>query len=183
MAASPSSDRRSSRVDAQPESFSTTLITEASSCRWRRRTSRAVSLHGSDPVNSGGGALLDPLAGLRSHFADLADCDFLRVELERRSCPSGHPAAGRRARGRRGVERRAGLSSIWPADLTATLLPAPPTSSGQDSRAMGLSWQRHRMHVCVSPSLAGSRGGRARRSPSPPSGSPGRDSVRSSGLG
>ena len=56
----------------QPNSFSTISRTEPFWAPVASKNISTVSLHGSEPVNSGGGALLDPLAGLRSHFADLA---------------------------------------------------------------------------------------------------------------
>ena len=102
-----SSARRSPRsARSRQNSFSTALTTRAVlRARWRRRTSPGSACDGSAPVNSGGPAVLEPLAGLRSHLADLVivtslglnwngDRTAVRARLRRLRCAT---ATGRRA--------------------------------------------------------------------------------------
>ena len=56
----------------QENSFSTAVTTAPSCFAVASKNISTVSLHGSEPLNSGGPAVLDPLAGLRSHLAVLA---------------------------------------------------------------------------------------------------------------
>ena len=74
----------------QENSCSTAVTTAPSWVLVASKNISTVNLHGSAPLNSGGPAVLEPLAGLRSHLAVLAMVTSLGLNWNS-SSPSGDP--------------------------------------------------------------------------------------------
>ncbi len=156
----------------QESNVSTALTTESSRLSVASKNISSVIFDGSGPMNSGGPAFFDPLVVLRSHLTDLLMVTSLGLNWKGtapRLAPGAPPPAGAGD----GSYSVSWAFSICPDALAAPLLAAPPPAFlAEASSAMGSVMATSSGACRVSPSLAGSHDGRARRSPWPPSGCP-----------